>query len=182
MPAGPMFPPVTVAAIDIGTNTVLLLVARVASDGLVVPLVYEQRIPRLGRGVDAARRLAADSMERVVSTLEEYQLLIRGHAPDAIAVFGTSAVRDASNRDALASLITRRTGYRLEVLSGAEEALLTYRGAISGIRGIAGATVVDIGGGSTEITSGAAGEILGSASLDIGSVRLTERFFRRDPP
>ncbi len=174
--------PVTVAAIDIGTNTVLLLVARVDPDGTIHPLVYEQRVPRLGRGVDASRRLAPEAMERVVSVLEEYRRLMAPYAPAGAAVFGTSAVRDASNRGELAALISRRTGFSLEILAGEEEALLTYRGAISGVHGIDAATVVDIGGGSTEITSGSAGRILGSVSLDIGSVRLTERFFRHNPP
>ncbi|HTY01990.1 MAG TPA: Ppx/GppA phosphatase family protein [Bacteroidota bacterium] len=172
----------TVAVIDIGTNTILLLVATVSPDGTIQPLVYEQRIPRLGQGVDARRRLHPDSMQRAVDVLIEYREMIRQFSPARTAVIGTSAIRDAENRQAFADLVSSRTGFTLEVLSGEEEAALTYRGAISGIPGIQRATVVDIGGGSTEITAGAAGMITSSCSLNIGSVRLTERFVRSDPP
>ncbi len=172
----------TVAVIDIGTNTVLLLVADMDLEGNVRPLVYEQRVPRLGRGVDAAGMLEPKAMERVTDVLKEYRELITPHAPDAVAVCGTSAVRDAANREVLARMVREKSGFALEILSGDEEALLTYRGGVSGAASAGRYTVVDIGGGSTEIITGDARDIDERISLDIGSVRLTERCLRHDPP
>ncbi len=172
----------TVAAIDIGTNTVLLLIARIEASGTIVPLAYEQRIPRLGRGVDASKNLAPDAMLRVIDVLLEYKAICAKHAVERVIVCGTSAVRDAQNREEFAALVRLQTGFELEILSGEDEAYWTYRGAISGIPDIRRATVVDIGGGSTEITVGTQREILHSISLDVGSVRITERFLKHDPP
>lgn len=172
----------TIAVIDIGTNTVLLLVARIGVNGAVTPLVYEQRVPRLGRGVDSHRLLESASMDRVIAVLNEYRERIGPFAPDATAVCGTSAVRDASNQEELSRRIIGETGFSLEVLSGPEEALLTYRGGLSGMPRSGRYTVVDIGGGSTEIIAGTSNEIGERISLDIGSVRLTERCLRHDPP
>jgi len=171
-----------VSVIDIGTNTVLLLVARVVSDGSVFPLVGEQRLPRLGRGVDASRNIHTDAMQRVIEVLREYRGLMNPHAPGRTVVCGTSAVRDAANREEFAERIRNETGFALEVLSGEEEAFWTYRGAVSGVPGIGRATVIDIGGGSTEITVGESTNVQKRVSLDIGSVRLTERFLHHDPP
>jgi exopolyphosphatase/guanosine-5'-triphosphate,3'-diphosphate pyrophosphatase len=173
---------VRIAVIDIGTNTVLLLVAEIDSAGRISTLEYRQRVPRLGRGVDERKILQHDSMERVLGVLMEYRSVIGRYHPEAVAVCGTSAVRDAANKDEFSFLVKERTGWNLEVLSGEEEALWTYRGAISGIQGPAGATVVDIGGGSTELTRGTAHEITAKTSLNIGSVRLTERLMSHDPP
>lgn len=172
----------TVAVIDIGTNTVLLLVARVANTGEIQPLVYEQRVPRLGRGVDSSGRLDPGAMERVITVLNEYRILIAPFAPAAIAVCGTSAVRDAANSAGFSRMIEKETGFRLEVLDGGEEALWTYRGGVSGVPGPDRYTVIDVGGGSTEIITGSRVDVEDRISLDIGSVRLTERCLRHDPP
>lgn len=171
-----------IAVIDIGTNTVLLLVAQCNAGGDITTLAYEQRVPRLGQGVDSSRNLHPDSMERVVGVLEEYHGILGRYGVSHIVACATSAVRDAHNRDGFVDLVRKRTGIAVEILSGDEEALWTYRGAISGMAGIRKATVVDIGGGSTEITVGNAHNIQQHVSLDIGSVRLTERFFKHDPP
>jgi exopolyphosphatase/guanosine-5'-triphosphate,3'-diphosphate pyrophosphatase len=114
--------------------------------------------------------------------LKEYALLMAPHAPFPVVVCGTSAVRDAANGEELSRRILAETGWTLEVLSGDDEALWTYRGAISGIPDLQRTTVVDIGGGSTEMTIGDGTTIDQKISLDIGSVRLTERFFKHDPP
>ena len=182
MPEIPSLSPRTLAVIDIGTNTVLLLVAEIGDAGGIHPLAYEQRIPRLGQGVDSRKRLSAGAMQRVVTVLNEYRSIITRHSLSTAVVIGTSAVRDAGNRDEFVSLVHAQTGFTVEVLSGVDEALWTYRGAISGIRGIERATVVDIGGGSTEISTGSASSVDTSISIDIGSVRLTERFIKHDPP
>jgi exopolyphosphatase/guanosine-5'-triphosphate,3'-diphosphate pyrophosphatase len=172
----------TVAVIDIGTNTTLLLVTSIGSSGGLRPLAYEQRIPRLGRGVDASRLLLPESMERTLSVLQEYRTLLDAHSPQAVVVCGTSALRDARNSREFAARVRQVTGFTLEILTGEEEALWTYRGALSGLGGTDSAIVVDIGGGSTEVTWGQKGRFLGKASVDIGAIRLSERFFRHDPP
>ena len=172
----------TTATIDIGTNTVLLLIARIDDRGIFWPLAYEQRVPRLGKGVDRNKTLNAEATDRVIGVLEEYKQIISRFPIDRVVVCGTSAVRDAANRDDFAGRIRRETGFELEILSGDEEALWTYRGAVSGIPEISRATVIDIGGGSTEITIGDRTRIEQKISLDIGSVRLTERLFHHDPP
>jgi exopolyphosphatase / guanosine-5'-triphosphate,3'-diphosphate pyrophosphatase len=171
-----------VAVIDIGTNTVLLLVAQIDKKGIITPLLYEQRVPRLGRGVDGERTLRPEAMERTMAVLREYQAMMSKFVLDRVVVGGTSAVRDAANREKFAELVRSETRFELEILSGEDEALWTYRGAISGIKGIQRATVVDIGGGSTEIIVGISQTITRKISLDIGSVRLTERCFKHDPP
>jgi exopolyphosphatase / guanosine-5'-triphosphate,3'-diphosphate pyrophosphatase len=173
---------VGIAIIDIGTNTVLLLIADIDRAGHLVTLEYQQRVPRLGRGVDKRKTLRQDSMQRVINVLLEYRTIIANYRPDVVQVCGTSAVRDAANREEFAGLVKARTGFDLEILSGDDEALWTYRGAVSGIPALANATVVDIGGGSTELTRGTAHAIITKTSLNIGSVRLTERLLSHDPP
>ncbi len=172
----------TVASIDIGTNTCLLLIASVMDDGTIVPIIDEQRLPRLGQGVDAHRRLATGSMQRVLGVLHEYGAIIAQHHPTSIAVAATSAVRDAANRTDFLTLVRSGTGLRVEVLSGDEEALWTYRGALSGVGTGGPVAVVDIGGGSTELSFGNGLQLDWSVSIDVGSVRITERFFHHDPP
>jgi exopolyphosphatase/guanosine-5'-triphosphate,3'-diphosphate pyrophosphatase len=174
--------PVIAAVVDIGTNTVLLLVARVDASGRIETLLDQQRVPRLGQGVDASRKLSDDAMDRVLAVLDEYALLIAPFHPERVVLFGTSAVRDAANREEFSRRVERRTGHRLEVLSGADEARWTFRGGVSGADGEGRFTVIDIGGGSTEISVGDRTGISHHLSLDAGSVRLTERFFRSDPP
>jgi exopolyphosphatase / guanosine-5'-triphosphate,3'-diphosphate pyrophosphatase len=171
-----------VAAIDIGTNSVLLLVASVSESGEITTLAHETRLPRLGRGVDAERHLQPESISRVVAVVSEYAKMIRQFKVDKTVVGGTSAVRDAANADDLTHQIQEATGYQLEVLSGSDEAILTYRGAISGIGAFSNVAVIDIGGGSTEITVGIPSGISDHVSLNVGSVRLTERFLEHDPP
>lgn len=182
LPPGRLVTPCTIAAVDVGTNTVLLLLARVATDGSLTPILQEQRFPRLGKGIDASRHLASDSMRRVIDVLKEYQKLLAPHRPDRVVVCGTSAVRDAANRDDLIAQVRRETGFTLEVLTGNDEARWTYRGALSGIRDTRRTTVVDVGGGSTEIITGDGATIERTFSLQIGSVRLRERYLTHDPP
>ena len=171
-----------IAVIDIGTNTVLLLIAQFDVNGQITPLVYEQHVPRLGKAVDAQKNLQVDSMARVVEVLEEYKKIMSQFQLVSTVVCGTSAVRDAQNKEQFAELIQQRVGLDLEILDGEDEALWTYRGAISGLPGISKATVIDIGGGSTEITTGDQHNVTNSISLDIGSVRMTERWLKHDPP
>jgi exopolyphosphatase / guanosine-5'-triphosphate,3'-diphosphate pyrophosphatase len=171
-----------IASIDVGTNTVLLLLAEIGPDGTLVPLLDEQRFPRLGKGVDETRRLSAEATTRVIDVLKEYRTLLDPRRPDRVILFGTSAVRDALNREEFIDRIARETGLTMEVLNGEDEAYWTYRGTLSGIPDVRRATVVDIGGGSTEIVTGTRDAIEQALTLQIGSVRLTERFLRSNPP
>ncbi len=171
-----------IAVIDIGTNTILLLLADISDEGQVRPLLHEQRIPRLGRGVDATRRLRKESIDSGIRVLKEYLNLLLPYHPVSTLLCGTSVLRDASNRADFTGLVQKELGLVVEILTGEEEALLTYRGALSGLSGVRRAIVLDIGGGSTEISAGDASHVLRNWSLDVGSVRLTERFFMHDPP
>ena len=186
-----------IATIDIGTNTVLLLVAAVDQQGEIETLAYEQRLPRLGRGVDEHRYITREAMEAVAKVLMEYRVISTSLDVEKFIICGTSAVREAHNRDQFLAHIKVTTGLDVNVLSGDEEALWTYRGAISGIssrvstkgldvqlrQGVKDkTTVIDIGGGSTEVIVGNRTTVQHRASLDIGSVRVTERYLKHNPP
>jgi exopolyphosphatase/guanosine-5'-triphosphate,3'-diphosphate pyrophosphatase len=171
-------PPSAVAAIDCGTNSTRLLVA----EGTGRELVRLMRITRLGQGVDRANVLAPEAIARTVGVLEEYRRSIDAFGVGRIRMVATSAVRDAQNGAAFIEAAKAAVGVEPEVLSGTEEGALAYRGASADLDPFDGDTlVVDIGGGSTEITLGRAGSV-SSVSLQLGCVRLTERFFKGDPP
>lgn len=172
-----------IAAIDVGTNTILLLVADVGSGGMIVPVHHEQRLPRLGRDVDSTGVIGPGAFDRIAWTLGEFRDTAVRMGAERIACAATSAVRDAANRKEFAEYVLATTGLAVDILSGEQEALLTFRGALSGFPDPPPAsTVVDIGGGSTEITSRRGNGSLERHSLQIGSVRLTERWLRHDPP
>jgi exopolyphosphatase/guanosine-5'-triphosphate,3'-diphosphate pyrophosphatase len=175
-------PAMMTAAIDIGTNTVLLLIASIDARGQLTALVDEQRSPRLGKGVDESRIISAAALDRLIDVLLEYRALIAGHNVKSLTVTGTSAVRDAANRQDVLRRVHAATGFAISVLSGEDEARLSYRGAVSGLSSGERTVVLDIGGGSTEIIAGEGESILFHTSRDVGAVRLTERFFRHDPP
>jgi exopolyphosphatase/guanosine-5'-triphosphate,3'-diphosphate pyrophosphatase len=176
-----------VAAIDCGTNSIRLLVSEVDPEtGLAVDVTREMRIVRLGEGVDATGRLSDAALLRTFQAVDEYASLISSANVDAVRFVATSATRDAANRDDFISGIRGRLGVEPEVISGAEEAALSFSGA-TGNLDIAGAAppclVVDIGGGSTEFVLGEPGRApTKSASVNIGCVRMTERHFANDPP
>ncbi len=177
-----------VAAIDIGTNTLLLLIAESITgrpDDLV-PRVEFARIVRLGEGVDRTRVFKQEAIARTLAALEEATALIRSHAVTNIAVVGTSAMRDASGAEPILAFVRSQLGADVRVISGDEEARLTFDGALSGLQIRGSVAVFDIGGGSTEIVYGevttAGTTIVYGKSYDIGSVRLTERFIAHDPP
>lgn len=172
------------ASIDIGTNTALLLVAEVGNERLTV-VHEEQRVPRLGAGVDKSGRLAKDAMDRVIEALLEYQKIIEDDfsSVDSIKVTATSAVRDAQNRAHFLDTVLEQTGLKVLVLSGSEEAKYTFLGAKSMLCDYESeqSVIIDIGGGSTEIASGSR-QIRDRYSFDMGCVRFTERFLSDDPP
>jgi exopolyphosphatase/guanosine-5'-triphosphate,3'-diphosphate pyrophosphatase len=173
------------AAIDIGTNTALLLVAEIADNKLRI-VEEQQRIPRLGAGVDESQNLFEESIERVIDALQDYQQVIENRYPSVsdIYVTATSAVRDAQNQEAFIEQVKQKTGLEVQVLSGFEEAQYTFWGSQSVLndRDTNGQlAVIDIGGGSTEIAYGSR-MLQDRYSYDMGCVRFTERFFKHNPP
>jgi exopolyphosphatase/guanosine-5'-triphosphate,3'-diphosphate pyrophosphatase len=175
----------TVAAVDCGTNTIRLLVADIDREtGTQDNLVREQRIVRLGQGVDSTGRLADEAMARVFAACEEYASIVGSHEVTALRFVATSAARDADNSHDFADGVRARLGVSPEVVSGDDEAALSYDGATRMMQGVEPPiAVVDIGGGSTEVIVGGAHEdVTAASSLDIGSVRITERLLASDPP
>jgi exopolyphosphatase/guanosine-5'-triphosphate,3'-diphosphate pyrophosphatase len=171
-----------VAAIDLGTNSIRLLVARLAEgDAELKELARDMVITRIGQGVDKTKRLSPEALRRTLDVLERYGRRARALGAERIHLCATSAVRDATNRDELASAVERLTGEPMEVLSGQEEARIGFVGATRGLDLPRPYLVLDIGGGSTEF-------VLGNTvpthaiSAQIGSVRLTERYVHADPP
>lgn len=173
------------SSIDIGTNTILLLIADVEAPGAIRVVRDVHSIARLGRGVDKTRAIAGRSFNRALKFLKDYKRISEELHCDRIIACGTSALRDTTNRKKFLLYVKSKLGIEIRVLSGEEEAELTYRGAVSEFvkrndqRSFA---VLDIGGGSTELTLGAGSAYEARKSLDIGSVRLTERFLKHSPP
>ena len=174
------------AGIDCGTNTIRLLVADLdPASGDERELVREMRVVRLGQDVDRTGRLADEALQRVFAAIEEYARVIDRHGAEAVRFCATSAARDAKNADALLDGVRERLGVDAEVVTGNQEATLTYDGATRslGPEVAAPCLVVDIGGGSTELILGNGhGMVQVAQSLDIGSVRMTERRMPSDPP
>jgi exopolyphosphatase/guanosine-5'-triphosphate,3'-diphosphate pyrophosphatase len=167
-----------VAAIDQGTNTTRLVIADI-EDGELEEVAKRVEITRLGEGVDSRRRLLPLPITRVRNVLTEYRREAEGLGAERILLVATSAVRDAENGEAFLGEIEWSYGFVTRLLSGDEEAELTYRGAAEGRPGAT--LVVDPGGGSTEFVVGKGGDVSSRASVDVGSVRLTERFLHSDP-
>jgi exopolyphosphatase/guanosine-5'-triphosphate,3'-diphosphate pyrophosphatase len=174
-----------VAAVDIGTNSTRLLVADVdghGADAALEPVQREMRITRLGQGVDADRTLRPDAIERTVTVLREYGEIIERLGAERVRATATSASRDASNRDDFFDPATDALrGTRPELLSGEDEAALSFLGATAGLQEPATFLVIDVGGGSTEFVLGT-GKPEGLISVNVGCVRLTEQYLHGDPP
>jgi exopolyphosphatase/guanosine-5'-triphosphate,3'-diphosphate pyrophosphatase len=171
-----------VAAIDCGTNSIRLLVADLGEDGLR-DVRREMRIVRLGEGVDRTGRLADAALARTRRALEDYATTIRALGAQRIRMAATSATRDAANRSVFLAVVRELLGIEPEVLTGLQEAELSYTGAVGTLDGLTRPVLVaDIGGGSTELVLGSSDGSLQAHSMDVGSVRLTERHLRDDPP
>lgn len=173
------------AAIDIGTNTVLLLIGEV-KDNRLRAIHEEQRMPRLGKDVDADSAINEASRDRVINVLKEYIQIIESEfsGTKEVIVTATSAVRDASNREEFLDYVKKETGLEVRLLSGKEEADSTFTGAVSvfGDSFSSDVFVLDIGGGSTELALGRKEELVASGSFDMGCVRFTERYLKHNPP
>ena len=167
------------AAVDVGTNSVRLLV--VGDDGR--RLTRELTITRLGQGVDRTGHLDPEALTRTLDTIARYRDVWREHGvTDRVRIAATSAVRDAADRDRFFDGVREVAGVDAEVLSGDEEAALAFAGAARAVEVAAPVAVIDVGGGSTEIVVGDAdGRVVGGVSLQLGCVRLTERHLHDDP-
>jgi exopolyphosphatase/guanosine-5'-triphosphate,3'-diphosphate pyrophosphatase len=173
-----------VAAIDCGTNSIRLLVADVDRDRLV-DVVRRMEIVRLGQDVDRTGRFADEALARTFSALDDYAAQMAALGADRVRMVATSATRDAANRDEFIEGVQARLGVAPDVVSGDEEAALSFTGATADLRDAlwpAPYLVCDIGGGSTEFVLGDSDGVRGSRSVDIGCVRMTERHLRDDPP
>jgi exopolyphosphatase/guanosine-5'-triphosphate,3'-diphosphate pyrophosphatase len=175
-----------VAAVDCGTNSIRLLVADVTGSGLR-DVHREMRVVRLGQGVDATGVLAPEAIERTRVALADYTAILRRKGVQRVRMVATSATRDAANRDDFFTMVRATLGADAEVISGDEEARLSFAGAVGDLDPDDGPfVVVDVGGGSTEVVVGeltATGIAVHAArSVDIGCVRLTERCLPDDPP
>ncbi|MFJ6076958.1 exopolyphosphatase [Pseudarthrobacter sp. NPDC092419] len=176
-----------VAAIDCGTNSIRLLIAdidRSSGSPVLTDVVREMRVVRLGQGVDATGELAREALERTFAATAAYGQLIKEHGAEKIRFAATSATRDARNRQVFVDGIRDLLGVEPEVISGEEEAALSFAGASSVLPVLDGqqVLVVDLGGGSTEFVLGTADGVTAAKSVDIGCVRLTERHLADDPP
>ncbi len=173
-----------VAAIDCGTNSIRMLVADV-TDGVLVDVTRRMEIVRLGQDVDRTGRLASEAIERTRLALADYAEQAHRLGADRVRMVATSATRDAANRDDFREMVVATLGAEPEVITGAEEASLSFAGAVHPLTTAVGAEppylVADIGGGSTELVLGGS-SVAASYSMDVGCVRLTERHLTSDPP
>ncbi|MEU4800780.1 Ppx/GppA phosphatase family protein [Actinosynnema sp. NPDC023587] len=180
-----------VAAIDCGTNSIRLLVAdvTVADDGSrwLRDVHREMRVVRLGAGVDATGVLNAEALRRTRQALAEYANVLRRKGAERVRMVATSATRDARNRDEFFDMTRAVLGVEAEVITGDEEARLSFTGAVADLDGAEGPFLVsDVGGGSTELVlgswDGVRADVTAARSVDVGCVRLTERCLHDDPP
>ncbi|OGC90944.1 MAG: hypothetical protein A2142_00330 [candidate division Zixibacteria bacterium RBG_16_48_11] len=168
-----------VAAIDIGTNSVLLTVAELSVSGRLKPVYEAQKITRLGQGTDQSKSLSQASMDRTLSVIRVFQGRAKKLGVQKIWAVGTSALRMANNRKVFQEKIQTRTGLKLEIISGKKEAKLGLKGALVDLHlSKSKITLLDLGGGSTEVSLAKRGTPLRGISLDLGAVRLTEKHFR----
>ena len=171
-----------VAAIDCGTNSIRMLVLS-GSRSAPVELAREVRLARLGQGVDATGEFHPDALARTFEVCVEFARIVRGHGAEKVRFVATSAARDVSNRRLLVDGVRERLEVGVDVIPGQEEARLSSLGALCALDVASPTLVVDIGGGSTELVLvDGAGTILQSVSLNVGAVRLRERFLHTDPP
>ncbi len=170
-----------IAGIDIGTNTLRLLISEIGKHHFK-EIHSERMITRLGEGLSGSVRLTDNAVARTVSTLRDFRIIIDRYMINEVVVAATSAVREAENRQYFIDLVKKETGFDIEVISGEEEARRTFLGIMRGLdKGIQNIVAIDIGGGSTELIYGRGSEIISRVSIDLGVVKLTERYIKSDP-
>ena len=182
------------STIDIGTNTILMLIAEYNEQNSKVYTIFDiQRVPRLGKGVDSNRNILPESIQKAIDILNEYKTISAEHNSSSITATATSFIRDSHNKDEFINAIKQNTGIDIEILSGSDEAKYTFIGGVYDKLDSANTklTTIDIGGGSTEITtaSKSAASIqelsklaITGKSMNIGSVRINEKYLNSHPP
>ena len=178
------------STIDIGTNTILMLIADYDSaSGKLKTILDIQRVPRLGKGVDENRNIMPESIQKAIDILDEYVIISTEHRSSEIIATATSFIRDSHNKNEFIQAIKLNTGINIEILSGNDEAKYTFIGGVyDKLGGNPKLTTIDIGGGSTEITTGTIKDLsltnipITGKSMNIGSVRLNEKFLKDHPP
>lgn len=168
-----------IASIDIGTNTILMLIADVDLSGNINVIHEEFAIARLGENTDKTAIICEDAIIRASKILEQYKNICRAHNVDIILPVATSAMREATNKDIAKLKFESILGFPLIIINGETEALLSYIGTVASDET---ALLIDIGGGSTEIVSGKSNSIVWRRSYDVGAVRISERFFQSKHP
>ncbi len=172
----------TFAAVDIGSNSVRLKIARLTR-GHLTPIHEDREVTRLGEGVFRSGFLTPESMAETVKVLRRFHRATQQVVTDPVRVVATSAMRDARNSQAFLEWVRSATGWTVEIISGLEEARLIHLGLVSNLRADSSPTLMmDLGGGSCELTVSARGQIRETVSLPLGAVRLTDEFLRHDPP
>lgn len=173
----------TVAAVDCGTNSIRLLVVRREDDGTLTELTRQTRLARLGQGVDATGTFHPDALRRSFAVLDEFAVIIGDLQVDRVRFVATSAARDVKNRDTFEAGVRERLGVGVDVISGEEEARLSASGVLQGLRTARPTLIFDIGGGSTELVIvDDQDRVAFAVSLDMGAVRIKERFLLTEPP
>lgn len=169
------------AAIDIGANSVRMKIAGVEGRRLRV-IAEDREVTRLGEAVFREGRLAPAAMDHTLRVLRRFQRAVREHAVDRLRVVGTSPLRDATNAEEFVTWVRAALGWRVEIITGLEEGRLIHLGVVSRVRTGSGVLLIDLGGGSCELTLSRGGHILAMHSLPLGAVRLTGEFLDHDPP
>ncbi len=172
-----------IASIDIGTNTILLLIAEVNKrNKTITPLLNRYSIPRIGKGLVRGEKIKVSQIELLFNVLNEYADIITRYNCEKVISTATNAFRISTNGTEIADEINRKYNFKVNIISGKDEARLSYLGAISDTKFNSLNLVIDIGGGSTEIVFGNGNEIYSRESFPVGVVRGTEQYFHHDPP
>ena len=170
-----------IASIDVGSNTVLLLIA-IVKDEEIIPIINEYRIPRISSGIKKTGVISEESVEKLFEVLHEYSNIIKNHNCEKIVINGTQALRIAKNSEFIKSKIKDKFSFELNIIPGETEALLSFKGAISSLPQNNIYSMIDIGGASTEIVLGNSDEIFFRKSFPIGVVVSKENFLKSNPP
>ncbi|MGB9770832.1 MAG: Ppx/GppA family phosphatase [Candidatus Kapaibacteriota bacterium] len=168
-----------IAGIDIGTNTILMLIAEVNNNGGVYPIADYHSIARLGEKVNETGVISKQGLERAIGILAEYKKIVEQYSVDFVACVGTSALREAKNSSDVIQKINNHAGFNVDIIDGELEAYLSFIGTVEDT---SYSVVLDIGGGSTEIVAGEQEKIVFRKSINIGAVRFTEKFISSHPP
>lgn len=170
-----------IASIDIGSNTILLLIAEI-KENEIIPIRHEHATPRLSKGIDTNKAISQKSIQELLSVLNTYKGIIIQEKVKKVIIAGTAALRKASNQKEIVNIVKDETGYLIEVISGETEAYLSYLGANYPMKGAEPKGVLDIGGGSTELVIGNESQVLFLHSFPCGVVSLREKFISDYPP